>query len=152
MEKESNFVLWYHDTMRYWVRITDYAFKPSHVHPLYLKNENLKVIAMALMNSSLAYWFFNKTTNNKEIQSHVKYLCINPNEFGTRDISQLKKLTDTLHTHYHERYQASEIKTDKALCKSIIDKIDGILAKHYGLTSKELQYIKDFEVGFRIGR
>ena len=150
MLSKSKFTLWYHDTARYWVRVTDYKFKKSHVHPIYLINDKSKVVIMALLNSSLAYWFFNKTTNNKEISSNVKYLCIDPDTFSSVDISMLRKLTDRLYTHYNERYSAREIKTDATFCKPVIDNIDDILAAHYGLTTRELEYIKNFELEFRV--
>ena len=51
----------------------------------------------------------------------------------------------------YSQYRAREIKTDKVFCKSAIDKIDDILAKHYELTKEEIQYIKNFEVEFRMG-
>lgn len=148
---KSKFVLWYHDTARYWVRVTDYKFKDSHVHPIYLNTERQKIVIMALLNSSLAYWFFNKTTNNKEISAHVKYLCVDFDAFSPADISHLRKLTNKLYRHYAERYRAREIKTDKVFCKAVIDEIDDILSIHYGFTKTELHYIKLFEAGFRIG-
>ena len=148
---DLKFVLWYHDTARYWVRVTDYKFKDSHVHRISLDDEQSKIVTMALLNSSLAYWFFNKTTNNKEISSHIKHLCIDPGAFNSTDIEQLRRHTNKLYRHYGERYQAGEIKTDKVFCKSAIDKIDDILAKHYELTKEEIQYIKNFEVEFRMG-
>lgn len=148
---KSKFVLWYHDTARYWIRVTNYKFKDSHVYPIYLNAESQKIITMALLNSSLAYWFFNKTTNNKEISAHVKYLCIDFDVFTSADITRLRKLTNKLYQHYAERYRAREIKTDKVFCKAVIDEIDDILSTHYGFTKTELRYIKLFEAKFRMG-
>ena len=148
--KKSKFVLWYHDTARYWIRVTDYKFKNSHVHPIYLDNIEQKILTMALLNSSLAYWFFNKTTNNKEISAHVKYLCIDFNAFSSSIILRLKRLTDKLFAHYADRYKNKEINTDKMFCKSVIDDIDDILAMHYKFSKKEVQYIKHFEEEFRV--
>jgi hypothetical protein len=38
-----------------------------------------------------------------------------------------------------------------AKCKPIIDKIDGILAQHYGLTDEELDFIVSYDVKYRLG-
>lgn len=147
----SEFVLYYHDSMRYWVRVADHKFKKTHVHPVRLPNKKSLVVLKALLNSSLAYWFFNKTTNLKEISSHVKYLCANIKEFDARDITLLDGMTKKLDRHYKERYGGKEINTDTKYCKPIIDEIDDILAKHYGFTDEELDYIKNFQLEFRMG-
>ena len=147
----SKFVLWYHDTARYWIRVTDWKFKNSHVHPIYLKNKTQKTILMALLNSSLAYWFFNKITNNKEISSHIKYICVTFDMFDSESVSQLNSLTKKLYEHYAKKFKAKEIKIDKMFCKNIIDKIDDILSQHYKFNEDERIYIKQFEENFRLG-
>ena len=35
--------------------------------------------------------------------------------------------------------------------KPIIDKIDEVLAKHYGFTQEELEFIRNYEIKYRIG-
>ena len=146
----SKFVLYYHDSMQYWVRVADYKFKETHVHPIYLPDERSFIVTKAILNSSLAYWFFNKTTNLKEISSHVKYLCVDMGNFDVRDVKLLNSITKKLDQHYKERYVGREINTDTAFCKPIIDEIDDILAKHYGFTDEELDYIKNFQLEFRM--
>ena len=39
-----------------------------------------------------------------------------------------------------------------APCKPIIDKIDRVLAKHYGFTDEELDFIINYDVKYRMGR
>jgi hypothetical protein len=36
--------------------------------------------------------------------------------------------------------------------KNIIDKIDTILAKHYGFTDEELDFIINYDIKYRMGR
>ena len=147
--QKSGFVLHYHDSMQYWVRVTNHKFKENeHVHSLYLPDKNSLVVTKSLLNSSLVYWFFNKTTNLKEINAHVKHLCIGV--IDAADVKTLRRLVKRLDNHYKTRYSAREIKTDSALCKPIIDEIDDILAKHYGFSDAELYYIKNFQVKFRM--
>jgi hypothetical protein len=38
------------------------------------------------------------------------------------------------------------------LSKPIIDQIDQVLAKHYDLTDKELDYIINYDIKYRMGR
>ena len=36
--------------------------------------------------------------------------------------------------------------------KSIIDEIDSVLARHYGLTADELDFIVNYDIKYRMGR
>ena len=38
------------------------------------------------------------------------------------------------------------------LSKAIIDKLDGILAEHYGFTDEELDFIINYDIKYRMGR
>jgi len=38
------------------------------------------------------------------------------------------------------------------LSKSIIDKIDTVLAKHYGFTDEELDIIINYDIKYRMGK
>ena len=38
-----------------------------------------------------------------------------------------------------------------APCKSIIDEIDRVLAKHYGFTDEELDFIINYDIKYRMG-
>jgi len=35
--------------------------------------------------------------------------------------------------------------------KPIIDEIDGLLAKHYGFTAEELDFIVNYDIKYRLG-
>jgi len=37
-------------------------------------------------------------------------------------------------------------------CKSIIDEIDKVLAKHYGFTQEELDFIINYDIKYRMGK
>ena len=39
-----------------------------------------------------------------------------------------------------------------APCKPIIDKIDRVLAEHYGFTDEELDFIINYDIKYRMGR
>ena len=41
---------------------------------------------------------------------------------------------------------------DVAPCKPIIDEIDCVLAKHYGFTAEELDFIINYDIKYRMGR
>ena len=41
---------------------------------------------------------------------------------------------------------------DYAACKPIIDEIDNALARHYGFTDEELDFIINYDIKYRMGR
>ncbi len=41
---------------------------------------------------------------------------------------------------------------DASASKQIIDEIDCILARHYGLTEEELDFIINYDIKYRMGR
>lgn len=49
----------------------------------------------------------------------------------------------------------SELKLETfecAACKPIIDEIDTLLAKHYGFSEQELDFIASYDIKYRMGR
>jgi hypothetical protein len=91
--------------------------------------------------------------NKREVNS----IPIGIDEFASTDVSKLARLTKTLMKNYKTH---SKIMTNvngalreeiyPKYAKSVIDKIDDILAKHYGLTHDEAMYIKQFDERFRM--
>ena len=63
-----------------------------------------------------------------------------------RNKSQLKEKTSKLTGEivYQEFYPR--------LSKPIIDQIDKVLAKHYGFTDEELDFIINYDIKYRMGR
>ena len=41
---------------------------------------------------------------------------------------------------------------DSRLTKPVIDEIDGMLAKHYGFTDEELDFIINYDIKYRMGQ
>ena len=66
LEKKSKYVAWYHNAPQYWIRVMDFVplFNSkgvkisSHVKPIYIKNQAHSKIIIAVLNSSLFYWYF----------------------------------------------------------------------------------------------
>ena len=40
---------------------------------------------------------------------------------------------------------------DSAICKTVLDEIDRVLATHYGFTDEELDYIINYDIKYRMG-
>ena len=164
----SDCVVYYHNAPRYWIRVMNVpSFRKairvsSHVKPVYLKNKDTATVTLALLNSSLFYWFFIKTSNCRDLTvREIKNMPINIDEFTSAGVSKLEALTQKLMENYKKHSIVNTNKRQKGIMqyeeiypkrgKSIIDKVDDILATHYDFTQKERELIKGFDEKFRLG-
>lgn len=123
--------------------------------------EQLKVFT-SVLNSSLYFWYYvmhsDARTNNP---SDLKDF---PIEYETIDGQLLKKLIslcDTLMQEMQDNaemvdavYRTGDVTFAQYLpakSKSIIDEIDKVLAKHYGFTEEELDFIINYDIKYRMG-
>ena len=75
----------------------------------------------------------------------------------------MSRLTDELMENFKRHSQRKETRYqttgkviydefDQKPSKSIVDKIDRVLAEHYGLTEKELDFIINYDIKYRMGQ
>ena len=167
IRQKSDFVVYYHNAPQYWIRAMNVPMlrktltQSSHVKSVYLKNERVATVTLALLNSSLFYWFHIKTSNCRDLNfNEIENFRIDADEFAPGNVLNLSNLTHEMLKNYKKN---SKIKTSKRKkktvrheeaypkhAKSIIDKIDDILARHFGFTQNEAVFIKEFDKEFRM--
>ncbi len=166
--------IYYHNAPRYWVRATD--FIPyfwnerdgeqisTQVKGLSLDHEEDASVVVAALNSSLFYWWFlllsdSRHLNLREIESFP--LGLERMKQATK--KQLAQLTDELMKSFKRRSRRKETRYqttgkviydefDQKPSKPIVDKIDRVLAEHYGFTEEELDFIINYDIKYRMGR
>lgn len=124
-------------------------------HYKLLKSEN-NALVTCVLNSSIYYWFYKNISNcrdysDKEINSFpIGNFTGNINALQEKlQISydsnkSIKNRTyDSGLVYYEEYYPAKS--------KPIIDEIDKVLAKHYGFTEEELDFIINYDIKYRMG-
>jgi len=123
-------------------------------------SEEVRDRAFCVLNSTLFYWFYQVRTNCRDF---------NPSDYKTFPIH--KSLSDedmrkTAHTLKKQLDESAEIVgVSHSLtgsiryeqfrprgAKPIIDQIDQVLAKHYGFTDEELDFIINYDIKYRLGR
>ena len=57
------------------------------------------------------------------------------------------RANSTITTRYNCEYQTFY----PAVSKPVIDRIDAVLAKHYGFTAEELDFIQNYDIKYRLG-
>ena len=119
-------------------------------------------IVLAIYHSSLFYWFTYsysdcRNINKPEIEDFLIDLALCKKNVGKQLASLSKKLSKDLQENSQfleynystgwRRFQAFYPRKSK----SIIDEIDKVLAKHYGFTEEELDFIINYDIKYRMG-
>ena len=160
--------VFYHNAGGYWIKtFTSRPFYRSLTNPnkrhttiseLRMPSKDLSTLYCALLNSNLFYFFWKSLTDARHVYpSDIAMFPIDLN-----DVSHLvggllplvNDLMDELQRN-SERivYGKAEVDQYNVLpCKPIIDKIDRVLAEHYGFTDEELDYIINYDIKYRMGR
>ena len=124
----------------------------------YIQDSYNKDIFVALMNSSLFYWYYVNYSDGHNFTKTV----IGDMPFEYFDNTQILLLTDSLMNDLENkanikianykstgRIEYREYYPKKS--KPIIDEIDKVLAKHYGFTEEELDFIINYDIKYRMG-
>jgi len=165
--------IYFHNTPRYWIRAMDFAPYfwnerdgeqiSTQVKQLRFLNEPDALSAMAILNSSLFYWWFIilsdcRHLNMREIENFpVGLERMSPlikKELATVSRSLMEDYKS--HTYRKEAYYKTtgRVIYDEfypRLSKPIIDEIDRVLAIHYGFTEEELDFILNYDIKYRLG-
>lgn len=156
--------LYYHNAPRYFLRFTDtppyfYSDRQGESISVQVKNllvaKNFAVVAAAY-NSSLFYWWFACFSDCRhlllrEIESfHIPNVDF-PEGLVNRLFSDYKKNANRKETFYKATGRVVYDEYYPKLSKPIIDEIDELLAKHYGFTEEELDFIINYDIKYRMG-
>ena len=172
-QRRSPYVVFFHNAPRYWIRAMNFAPYfwnerdgtqiSSHVKPLYMVEAPHTTLVISVLNSSLFYWWFEILSNcrdltNREIASFPIGADEVPRPLETDLASVTADLMADLNQHARRR-EANYQTTGRVIydefyprhSKPIIDKIDRILAQHYGFTDEELDFIINYDIKYRMG-
>ncbi|MBZ0198593.1 MAG: Eco57I restriction-modification methylase domain-containing protein [Ignavibacteriaceae bacterium] len=164
--------IFYHNSPRYWIRAMNYEpyfwnerdgqKLSSQIKLLSFTNAKIKNAVLLLINSNLFYWWFNllsdsRHLNNREIERFpfnidnfniknehallVNNLMEDYEKNKVRKETNYKTTGNVIYDEYYPRFS-----------KSIIDEIDKVLAKHYGFTEEELDFIINYDIKYRMGK
>jgi type I restriction-modification system DNA methylase subunit len=133
----------------------------SHYKPLILDAED-SFIANGLLNSSLFYWWFVVWSDGRDLLAqHIKTFPINLETINEDLKNRLRRLVDELMRSYdqnsnvkiNERAGGYAIKIKEIIpsrSRDLVDQIDDVFAEYFDFTEGEKEFIKKFDIGFRI--
>jgi len=171
--KDSKHTVYYTRKLRYFVQFFDFIpsmtdakgnrLEPTELKEIHFTSAAHKEAAIAILNSSLFFWFFCafsdvRNVNRREIEAFPCTLEKMQQDVVTSLQRECKKLmkdfkekskfvTIDYGTHGVLNIQSFQPR----LSKPIIDEIDHVLAKHYGFTDEELDFIINYDVKYRMG-
>ena len=145
---------------RYFKVVTNYPTGSTKEKPLFFNKRFANSIGCVL-SSSLSFWFYQIYSNNLdwktyEIDNFTLPFLSDKNIAGLEKL--YKKYLDDIEMNANVRVSTGESKylvdTFKEYkivrSKSIIDEIDDYIGPLYGLTQNEIEFIKNYEIEFRM--
>lgn len=138
--------------------------EPSELKELRFENRPTALAYLAMLNSSLFYWYLSVFSDCRNLnRREVDATPFAVDEASAQTISQLSELATRLMMDFrrHSEMRAmsyASVGTLTIQCifprrsKVIIDEIDEVLANHYGFTDSELDFMRNFDVKYRMGR
>lgn len=165
----TNFKLFYRNTGGlYWKIFTDFSphFKKNGVlgessreTKLYFKNKSDLKVALALFWSNLYWWWYSTNSNGRDNNPFdLKSFPIVDEIFNNQKIIKLSDdllqsliADSSIAIRNHGKDIAEYQKFSPKKSKDIVDKIDDCIFKYYGLSKEENEYVKSYDLRYRIG-
>jgi hypothetical protein len=162
----------YHNAPQYWIRALDFMpefnnSKGAKISPhnkiFYISEKMHLKFVIAALNSSLFYWFFIVNSNCRDLTDReIQTFTFDPSALKAAEKKQLETLTDKLMEDYKAKSKLKDTQYETTgnvvyrefypkLSKPIIDKIDDVVFDHYNFTEQEKEYIRNFDIKFRMG-
>jgi hypothetical protein len=149
-----------HTFVPYFCSERDGEIVSRHLKRLYFNSEKEKECGCAVINSTLFFlWWITHSScynlNSPEIFSFK--LNLSEKEASALAEQNIKLTKDVLKKSRRRVYNyksTGRVEYDEfymKLSKPIIDEIDKVLAKHYGFTEEELDFIINYDIKYRMG-
>jgi len=171
-ERRTEFPMYYHNAPLYFTRGTNFLpyFKneagdsiSSSVKAFYFKDAPTRDVCCCVLNSSLFYmWYVYYSDCRHLTKREIGSFPLGYNTMSKGNIGKLtslcKELMEDLNAHKIRKItngnrngfnEYDEFKPKAS--KPIMDKIDRVLANHFGFDDKEIDYIINYDVKFRMG-
>jgi hypothetical protein len=150
--------IYYHSGGRYWRKALLEKLS-SHYKGISV-DRRAAPIAFCLLNSQLFYWYWITNSNCMDVVSRevdempIFDFAMSSPEIFTNLQSEILRAYSR-HSEIRQRRGAiiltDETNFDVKHSKPIIDEIDRVLARHYGFTDEELDFIINYDIKYRMG-
>jgi hypothetical protein len=171
--KSDNSILYYHNAPQYFIRahsFVPYFWNEQYGEKISIQNKKINFdtdkyrdAVIAILVSTLFYWWYVLQSDCRHLNlKEINEFPINLNDIDNDIIVQLGDISKLFQSDLQKksfRKEAIYKATGKViydefypkLSKPIIDEIDKVLAKHYGFTEEELDFIINYDIKYRMG-
>ena len=151
------------DFVPYFWNEIDGQKKSVDLRPYQLERQELRGTVLAMLNSNLFFWWWYSLFDGYHCGRHeILSFPGGIREMKDEICENLSSLAERLMRDYkrHSRRRVANYKATGRVeydeyyprkSKSIIDEIDRVLAKHYGFTEEELDFIINYDIKYRMG-
>ena len=131
-------------------RETSFGVDPKNTRPL-----------IGLLSSNTFWWWYTLTSNLRHLNPYdVQTFPVAPAALNDPNLVQLSDayVTDMVNNStmlVREQKKTGTTQTQSfkiQKSKLLLDEIDALLAKHYGFTSEELDFIVNYDIKYRLGQ
>ena len=163
----GTFTVFYHRPGGYWIKafnfrphyrsLIDSKKKHTTISQLRLPSRELATIYLCVLNSSLYYFFWKSLTSARDVCPSDIAMFPLKLQLTQQSPGVFYSLEEKLMLAYRRNstriiYGNAEVdQFSVAPCKPIIDEIDHVLAQCYGFTEKELDFIINYDIKYRMG-
>lgn len=174
LSNHGKYSVCFHNAPRYWIRSMDFAPYfwnerdgeqiSTQVKELHLQTKIDASVVVAILNSSLFYWWFIILSDCRHLNlREIENFPIRLDQMSEEINLQLSLLSERLMEDLKQHKQRKECQykaTGKVVydefypkySKSIIDETDKVLARHYGFTDEELGFIINYDIKYCMGK
>lgn len=170
-QQPGKYVTYYHNAPVMWIRSHDFVpyfkheaggkKKSGHLKPLAFRTQDLALATTAILSSSLFYlWWITVSDCYDLVAGHIDMFPFDTSVRETvlelakraRELEADLKANSRRRVYIYKntgRLEYDEYYVKKS--KAIIDCIDDALGSYYGFTSEELDFVKNYEIKYRLG-
>ena len=146
---------------RYFKVVINYSNGSSAERTIYFANSKIADAVGCIISSNLSFWFYQIFSDNLNWKSYeienfaipqlstenIEYLC----NLYSRYLTDIEAKANVRTTSVESTYNVDSFKEYKIVrSKTIIDEIDDYIGPLYGLTQEEIDFIKNYELEFRM--
>ncbi len=166
--KTEHFV-YYQEATNYWMKATctvpyykknGAVMEPGHGRFLYFREQRMAHVVMAVMNSSLFYlWFATFSDGFHLSHALVKEFPLGSSLYADEDLELLAiKLEQDIRLHTRISTRNTKVHSIEleeyrmSMSKQLLDEIDGVLGRYYGLSDEEMEFVVEYDRKYRMGK
>lgn len=146
---------------RYFKVVTNYSNGSSAERTIYFANSKIANAVGCILSSNLSFWFYQIFSDNLNWKSYeIENFTIpqlstvnidHLNNLYSRYLTDIEAKANVRTTSGESSYIVDSFKEYKIVrSKAIIDEIDDYICPLYGLTQEETDFIKNYELEFRL--